>query len=95
MQMVENIAPMIPNDQFRFRKLNARYIMVNNSSMITADTIGRNSFSLVAMNMDKTSNRTRDTNSTTDLMRIDHLGTSTLSWEALISRKEKMLLLAR
>ena len=66
MQMVENIAPMIPNDQFRFRKLNARYIMVNNSSMITADTIGRNSFSLVAMNMDKTSNRTRDTNSTTD-----------------------------
>ena len=95
MQMVENIAPMIPNDQFRFRKLNARYIMVNNSSMITADTIGRNSFSLVAMNMDKTRSRTRDTNSTTDLMRIDHLGTSTLSWEALISRKEKMLLLAR
>ena len=93
--MVENIAPMIPNDQFRFRKLNARYIMVNNSSMITADTIGRNSFSLVAMNMDKTRSRTRDTNSTTDLMRIDHLGTSTLSWEALISRKEKMLLLAR
>lgn len=43
----------------------------------------------------KSSNRTRDTNSTTDLMRIDHLGTSTLSWEALISRKEKMLLLAR
>ena len=76
MQMVENIAPMIPNDQFRFRKLNARYIMVNNSSMITADTIGRNSFSLVAMNMDKTRSRTRDTNSTTDLMRIDHLGTS-------------------
>ena len=93
--MVENIAPMIPNDQFRFRKLNARYIMVNNSSMIAADTIGRNSFSLVAMNMDKTRSRTRDTNSTTDLMRIDHLGTSTLSWEALISRKEKMLLLAR
>ena len=79
MQMVENIALMIPNDQLRLRKLNARYIIVNNSSIITAETIGRNSFSLVAMNMDSTSSKTSDTNKTTDLMRIDHFGTSTLS----------------
>ena len=92
---VVNIAPSMPKDQFLLRKLNARYIIVNSSSINPDDTSGRYSFKNVPTVTHPTSIARNNINKIIDLIRIAHLGTSTSSWDALINKNENTILLAR